>query len=87
MKYEHYLVHVLRKHPDFIAELDFVAVLEGKIVGNIMFTQSRLINEEDDSIAVLTLGPVSVLPEYQKKGIGSKLIQHAVKKAAEKVIK
>jgi len=81
---EHYLVHVLRKHPDFIAELDFVAVLEGKIVGNIMFTQSRLINEEDDSIAVLTLGPVSVLPEYQKKGIGSKLIQHAVKKAAEK---
>lgn len=64
---EHYLVHVLRKHPDFIAELDFVAVLEGKIVGNIMFTQSRLINEEDDSIAVLTLGPVSVLPEYQKR--------------------
>ena len=31
---EHYLVHVMREHNDFIPELDFVAETEGKIVGN-----------------------------------------------------
>ena len=40
---EHYLVHVLRSHPDFIPELDFVAIVYDKIVGNIMYTKSRLI--------------------------------------------
>ena len=32
---EHYLAHQLRRHPDFIKELDFVAESNGKIVGNI----------------------------------------------------
>ncbi|NLJ87903.1 MAG: N-acetyltransferase [Epulopiscium sp.] len=81
---EHYLVHVIREHPDFIADMDFVAILDKEIVGNIMFTKSRLVNEENESIDVLILGPVSVLPKYQKKGIGSKLIQHSIKKAIEK---
>ena len=44
---EHYLVHVLRSHPDFIHELDFVAIADDKIVGNIMYTKSRLINEDN----------------------------------------
>ena len=78
---EHYLAHVLRQHPDFISELDFVAVLDNKIIGSIMYTKSYLINEKDDKINSITFGPVSVLPEYQKKGIGSALIQHSIKKA------
>ena len=64
---EHYLVHVIREHPDFIADMDFVAILDKEIVGNIMFTKSRLVNEENESIDVLILGPVSVLPKYQKR--------------------
>ncbi len=32
---EHYLVHIMRNHPTFIRELDFVAIVDGKIVGNI----------------------------------------------------
>ena len=33
---EHYIVHVMRDHPDFLKELDFVAEYNGKIVGNII---------------------------------------------------
>lgn len=33
---EHYLVHILRTHPDFILEMDYVAELNNKVIGNIM---------------------------------------------------
>ncbi len=34
---EHYLVHVMRKHKDFIPELDYVIEKDKKIIGNIMY--------------------------------------------------
>lgn len=43
--YEHYLVHVMRKHVDFIPMLDFVAELDGQIIGNIMYTKSAIRKE------------------------------------------
>lgn len=76
---EHYLVHKMRKHPDFISNLDFVAVIDDKIVGNIMYTKSFLLDESGKRIETITFGPVCVLPEYQKKGIGSALISHSKK--------
>lgn len=79
---EHYLAHLMRNHPDFIAGLDFVAVADNIIAGNIMYAKSSLINESGGRINTVTFGPVSVLPGYQKKGIGSALIQHSIKKAA-----
>ena len=33
---EHYLVHTMREHPDFIPELDLVAEEDGQIVGSII---------------------------------------------------
>ena len=33
---EHYLVHIMREHGDFIPELDFVLEEDGRIIGNIM---------------------------------------------------
>lgn len=74
---EHYLVHIMRSHPDFVTELDFVAEVDGKIVGNIMFTKSHVIDEFDRELDTLTFGPLSVLPEYQRKGVGTALINHA----------
>ena len=38
---EHYLVHIMRDSELFIPELDFVAELNGKIVGNIMYMHSQ----------------------------------------------
>ena len=39
---EHYLVHTMRSHEDFIPELDFVLELDGQVIGNIMYTRAAL---------------------------------------------
>ncbi|MBQ8397987.1 MAG: N-acetyltransferase [Clostridia bacterium] len=74
---EHYFVHMMRSHPDFIPELAFVLELEGKIIGNIMHTRSRLVDEAGCEKQVLTFGPISILPAYQRQGYGKALIEHA----------
>jgi predicted N-acetyltransferase YhbS len=75
---EHYLVHKMRNHPDFCPELAFVAEVDGKVVGNIMYTRSRVVAEDGVAVDTLTFGPLSVLPEYQRRGIGSALVRHTV---------
>jgi len=79
---EHLLAHNLRKTNAFIKELDFVALCDDKIVGNIMYAKATIKNN-DMEYAVLIFGPLSVLPEYQNKGIGGKLINHTVKLSRE----
>lgn len=64
------LVVRLRKSEAFIPELSLVAVEENKIVGYILFTKIKI----KDNIE-LALAPLAVLPEYQRKGIGKKLIE------------
>jgi predicted N-acetyltransferase YhbS len=79
---EHLLAHNLRKTDVFIKELDFVAIDKDKIIGNIMYAKATVKNN-DLKYTVLTFGPISVLPEYQNKGIGGKLITHTVKLSRE----
>ncbi len=78
---EHYIVHVIRQHQDFIPELDYVALVDGRIVGNIMYTRAALIGEDGETLEIASFGPVSVLPAYQRQGIGSGLIQHSLQAA------
>ena len=80
---EHYLVHIMRGHEDFIPELDFVIELDGQIVGNIMYTKAKLTDEGGTEKEIVTFGPVSILPKYQRKGYGKMLIEHSLKRAAE----
>jgi putative acetyltransferase len=84
---EHYLVHIMRHHPDFVSEMDFVAEYNGKIIGNIMYTKAWLINEKGEEVEILCFGPICVLPEYQRKGIGSALIIHTKNIALKNGIK
>lgn len=79
---EHYLVHVMRDHKDFIPELDLVLELDDRIIGNIMYTKARLTDEAGEEKEILTFGPVCVMPEYQRQGYGKKLMDHSFEKAA-----
>lgn len=79
---EHYLVHVMRSHEDFLPELDLVIELDHQVIGNIMYTKARLVDEAGTEKNILTFGPVSILPEYQRKGYGKKLIEHSFQEAA-----
>lgn len=63
------LVVKLRHSTHFIPELSLVAQINSKIVGHIMFTKAYV-----GETAVLALAPLSVLPEFQNKGIGTNLI-------------
>lgn len=80
---EHYLVHAMRSHDDFIPELDFVIEKDGQIVGNIMYTKATLIDETGEEKKILTFGPLSVLPEYQRMGYGKKLIEYSFEQAVK----
>lgn len=80
---EHYFVHVMRSHEDFIPELAFVIELNGRIIGNIMYTKSRLIDEKGEVKTVISFGPISIHPDFQRQGYGKALIEHSFEKAVE----
>lgn len=80
---EHYLVHVMREHQDFIPELDFVLELDGQVIGNIMYTKAQLVAQDGAEKEILTFGPVCIAPAYQRMGYGKMLIQHSFQKALE----
>ncbi len=80
---EHYLVHKLRQVPAFVRELTFVACCDGRIIGNIMYSRARVVNEAGGSQEVLCMGPLAVLPEYQKHGVGAQLMRHSIERARE----
>ena len=62
--------------------LSLVAVLDQKIVGHILFSPVK-IKFRDIEIIGLGLAPMSVLPEFQNKGIGSKLIREGIRQIKE----
>ena len=72
------LVATLRKGENYIPELSLVAEENGKIIGHIMFTKARV-----GQTIVLALAPLSVSPEYQRKGVGMALITEGHKIAKD----
>lgn len=80
---EHYLVHIMREHEDFIPELDFVIERNGDVIGNIMYTKAKLIDENGNKKDILTFGPVSIHPAYQRMGYGKMLIEHSFQTAIQ----
>lgn len=54
--------------------LSLVALWQEQIVGHILFTPA-VIEAEAKSVHGLGLAPLAVLPEFQRQGIGSKLVE------------
>jgi predicted N-acetyltransferase YhbS len=74
---EHYFVHTMRNHPDFIPELAFVLEKDGEIIGNIMYTKAWLEDENGNKKEIVSFGPLCLAPEYQRLKLGKKLIEHS----------
>ncbi|MCI0691175.1 N-acetyltransferase [candidate division KSB1 bacterium] len=74
------LVDALRAHSK--AMLSLVAVQDNKIVGHILFSPMT-IESEGKSFSAIGLGPMAVLPEYQRTGIGSALIDQGLEQCRE----
>jgi len=80
---EHYLAHLLRTADCFLPELDFIAELGGRLAGNIMYTRAVIRGDDQTDHPVLTFGPLSVLPDLQKEGVGGALVRHSLSAARD----
>ena len=79
---EHLLVHKLRGAEEYLPELSRVAELDGKIVGAIFYSRSKVV-DGDTEAEVLTFGPLAVEPTCFSMGIGSRLLRETLPLARE----
>ena len=80
---EHLVLHRLRSASCFVRELDYVLETDGKIVSHIAYAKGMLALDDGGQTEMLLFGPVSVLPDYQGRGYGAKLIRDTLARAAE----
>ena len=79
--YEHWMVNELRRR-DGYAQLSLVATIDEEIVGHIICSKAE-VKTDSEILPVLNIGPISVLPEYQRKGVGKALITEMIEKAKQ----
>jgi putative acetyltransferase len=65
--------------------LSLVAGHDGKIVGHVMFTRS-LLDAPRRLVEVHVLSPLAVIPNYQKRGIGSALVRKGLNALARRAV-
>lgn len=78
---EHFVLNQYRNDPNFIPELSFVMEEDGKIIGHVMYSKAVIIREDGTEFPAWTFGPISILPDYKRKGYGLKLLQYSIEKA------
>lgn len=71
---EHFIVRGLREAGQLVVSL--VAVAEGQVVGHVAVSPVSI---SDGAPGWCGLGPISVLPEYQGRGVGARLMREALR--------
>ena len=56
---------------------------DDKIIGHVMFSKAEIILDDGTRFPSWTFGPISIHPDYKRKGYGLKLLNHALEKAKE----
>lgn len=79
--HEHYVIHQMRKHPDFIRELAFVIEVDGNVQGAIYYTHSKIVTDTGKVFPTVSFGPVFISPAYHRQGLGRILITHSIEVA------
>lgn len=80
---EHYVLNQLREDPDFVAELDFVMLENGKLIGQNIFMKAVIKADDGRDIPIMTMGPICITPELKRKGYGKILLDYSLEKATE----
>lgn len=79
---EHYVLHCLRKDPAFIPELDFVMETDGKLIGQCIYLHANILEDSGKIVPLLTMGPISIHPDFKRKGFGKVLLDYSLERAA-----
>lgn len=80
---EHYVVHVLRRDPDFVPELDLVMERNGQLIGHVMYMRAKITADDGRELPVMTFGPISIHPDFQRQGLGKRLLDESMERAKE----
>ncbi len=78
---EHYVLHCYRNNPDFIPELSLVMEVDGKIIGHVMYSKASIALENGGTLPIWTFGPISIHPDFKRKGYGLKLLNYSIERA------
>ncbi len=79
---EHFVLMRLRSAGAFVSELDFVMEKDGRIIGQNVFVKAEIRCDDGTAFPILTMGPISIAPEYKRQGFGKKLLDYSLEKAA-----
>ena len=79
---EHYVLHLLRTDPAFVPELNLVMEQDGKLIGQVVFMQARILSDDGREIPIMTFGPICIAPERKRQGYGKLLLDYALERAA-----
>lgn len=80
---EHYVVHVLRRDPDFVPELDLVMERDGALIGHVLYMRSKIVTDGGQEVPMMTFGPISIRPDLQRQGLGKQLLDFSMERARE----
>ena len=81
-KNEAVTVDRLRHNANYRAHLSLVAEYRGNVIGHILFFPVK-IRTNNAIMASLALAPLAISPEFQKMGIGTRLVQEGLRRARE----
>jgi predicted N-acetyltransferase YhbS len=78
---EHLVLNRLRNSNSYICELDLIAIYKNDIIGHIISTKAKVLDSHNNEHEILCVGPLAILPDFQKNGVGSRLINESIRVA------
>lgn len=79
---EHYLVHKLWQHQDYLPAISRIACKGDEVIGSIMYSKAY-VQDGDKRHDIVTFGPLCIDPEWQGCGVGEMLLKETMELAAE----
>lgn len=79
---EHYVIHLLREAEGYVPELDLVLEKDGVLIGQSLYMRAEIALDGGGVLPVLCLGPIGIAPAWQRRGLGKRLLDEGLARAA-----